>query len=365
MVVMWQEVVVAMSVTCRKARAFAAWSNGCAFQWNGQQWRAAKLTQQRNAGLFVVLLLLCSGGCSSLRWFGSREPQAPVVLGADAGPQDVVAAVNGNSSLIRQLQTTSASLSVPGLPGLAADLALERPQRLRIRARAPIGSRPQLDLGSNQDHFWFWVNQNPTGLALGKPSPVYVARHQEFRRSAAPGVLPLEPRWIIEMLGVATLDPAAGYQFSAGPEQLVLRSQIPSPGSPLTRQVVVHPQFGWVLQQQFEDATGTLAIANLSQFRYYPDMGVSLPRRMQIQLLPGRQEEVAFQIDVGDYLINQLIGAPARLWQMPPLEGAPRIDLAAFQAPSQGETQNSASRGPGRPAAAAFRPRYRGLPQFR
>ena len=361
---MWQEVVVAMSMPCRKAIAFAAWHSSCALQRSGQQWRVAELTRRLITGLFAVLLL-GSNGCSSLGWFASRESQAPVVLGAAPGPQDVVAAVNNNSRLIRQLQTTSASLSVPGLPGLAADLALERPQRLRIRARAPIGSRPQLDLGSNQDHFWFWVNQNPTGLALGKPSPVYVARHQEFRRSAAPGVLPLEPRWIIEMLGVATLDPAAGYQFSAGPEQLVLRSQIASPAAPLTRQVVVHPQFGWVLQQQFEDATGILAIANLSQFRYYPDIGVSLPRRLQIQLLPGRQEEVAFQIDVGDYMINQLIGAPSRLWQMPPLEGAPRIDLAAFQAPSQGETGKPAGGVRGNPAAAAFRPRYRGLPQLR
>ncbi|MBB73997.1 MAG: hypothetical protein CMJ75_05725 [Planctomycetaceae bacterium] len=342
----------------------AVWHSSCALQRRGQQARVVKLTWLFNTSLFAVLLS-GSSGCSSLGWFASREPQAPVVLGANPGTQDVVAAVNSNSRLIRQLQTTSASLSVPGFPGLAADLALERPQRLRIRARAPIGSQPQLDLGSNQDHFWFWVNQNPTGLAPGRSSPVYVARHQEFRRSAAPGVLPLEPRWIIEMLGVTTLDPAAGYQFSAGPEQLILRSQIASPGTPLTRQVVVHPQFGWVVQQQFDDATGTLAIANLSQFRYYPDMGVSLPRRLQIQLLPGRQEEVAFQIDVGDYMINQLIGAPSRLWQMPRLEGVPRIDLAAFQAPSQGAGYDPAGDDGVKPPAAALRPSYRGLPQLR
>ena len=363
-VIVCQEVVVGMSMACREVIAFSARKLSYDQRCSGRKLRVAKLPRWINVVVFAVLLL-SSSGCTSIGWFGTREPQAPVVLGVNPRPQDVVAAVNGNSRLIRQLQTTSASLSVPGLPGLAADLALERPQQLRIRARAPIGSRPQLDLGSNQEHFWFWVNQNPTGLALGRPSPVYVARHQDFRRTAAPGVLPLEPRWIIEMLGVATLDPAAGYQFSVGPEALVLRSQIATPGLPLTRQVVVHPQYGWVLQQQFEDSSGTLAIANLSQFRYYPDNGVSLPRRLQIQLLPGRQEEVTFQIDVGDYMINQLIGAPSRLWQMPPLEGSPRVDLADFREPSQGGVQDPGGAGRGNLGSSAFRPRYRGLPQLR
>ena len=312
-------------------------------------------------------LLVCSTltGCTSLGWFGPREPQAPVVLFGDPGLQEVVAAVNANSGSIRQLQTTSASLSVRGLPGLAADLALERPQQLRIRARSPIGSRPQLDLGSNRDHFWFWVNQNPTGLATNSPSPVYFARHQEFSHGAAPGVMPLKPRWIIEMLGVTSLDPAAAYQLSAGPGQLTLQTQIAEERLPLIRRVVVDRRYGWVLQQQFEDATGTLAVAHSSRFRFYPETGVSLPRRIQIQLLPGRQGEVAFQIDVSDYVINQLIGSPSRLWQMPALPGHARVDLAHSQQPVHGEIQTAGSAARGDLGSSAFRPRYRGLRQLR
>ena len=84
-----------------------------------------------------------------------------------------------------------------------ANIALERPRRFRLRADTMI-TGPEVDLGSNDELFWFWVRRSP------EPA-VYFCRHDQFSSSVARQVLPVEPEWLIDALGVATLDPAGDH----------------------------------------------------------------------------------------------------------------------------------------------------------
>ena len=68
-----------------------------------------------------------------------------------------------------------------------------------------------------------------------------------------------------------------------------------------------------------------LAIATASEHRYDPEMGVSLPRRVAIQMPPAN---LSLTIDLGNFQINQLVGDPAQMWSKPTYAGYPEIDLS-------------------------------------
>ena len=90
---------------------------------------------------------------------------------------DVVQVVNDNTAKIRSLYTTDATMTVPGAPALRANLAVERPRRLRLRAETAI-TGAEVDMGSNDELFWFWIRRNP-------PPTLYHCRHDKFASSAA------------------------------------------------------------------------------------------------------------------------------------------------------------------------------------
>jgi len=90
---------------------------------------------------------------------------------------------------------------MPGAPSVGADIAVERPRRLRLRARTQLLG-PELDLGSNDELFWLWAARMPD-------SSVFYARHDQFTTSKARQVLAIEPAWLIEALGLVQIDPAS------------------------------------------------------------------------------------------------------------------------------------------------------------
>lgn len=330
--------------------------------------RTPKLTARRLLLCLPALLpIIAAGGCHSCPWLQPREPKAPIVFATPPGLNELIAAVNNNSGRIRQLQTTSARLSAEGFPGLQADIAYEQPRRFRLRAQLPVfGTGQQLDMGSNDEIFWVWVNDEVLGMRLqsGPRSPVYYARHDEFNSAAMRDVIPIEPRWVIDMLGLVQLDPAAAYDgpYATSPDRLELRTRVPTPGGEMLRVISIHRQYGWVLEQNLYDSSGLVASAKASRHRYYETEGVSLPRLINVQVAPGRPGQMAFQVEVGDYLVNQLIGDPAQLWQPPEQSDRPLVNLADLQ------SQNSVSPPP-RPVpptpGMSYRPQYRGVDKLR
>lgn len=277
---------------------------------------------------FVVV---CSMGASCTPQagmpFGLSGPSAPIVLSATSSMQQVIAAVNQNSSRIQTYQASKASISMPAMPGLpllSGSIAAERPGRFRLRAETRL-SGPEVDLGSNDDRFWFWARRN-------EPPAVFTSRHAEFATSPMRAQLPVDPSWLIDALGMVTLDSTTNYQgpFPRTDGSIEIRSQSPIANGMGTRVYVIDAATAWVREQHLYDAAGTLmASVTADKFRFDPVSQVSLPERATVRVPAA---DMALVINTGPILVNAPISGGTMLWQMPQINGSPVVDLANQQA---------------------------------
>lgn len=270
--------------------------------------------------LAAFALSVCLAGCSLRRPFQRRAADAtPVAFYGTPTIEQVIQVVNGNTDRVQQLESIGATLAVEGLPALETMLALERPSRFRLQAGLRLTGGNELDLGSNDDYFWFWAKRN-------QPPAVYYASHREFQASSRNTLLPLSPQWLIEALGLVRLEGdhqhSGPFAHSAG--RIQVRSEIPRPGGNLTRILILDDQRGSILEQYVYDQTGSLLASAIgSRHQYDPANGVSLPREVSVKL-PLAQ--LAFTIRADAYSINQLT-AGQQLWTIPEIPGSPATDL--------------------------------------
>lgn len=271
------------------------------------------------AFLLIVVLVACSlTGCRLWPWQPAIDsPPAPVVFSGPPTLEELVNAVNANSAPIRQLQAETATVSLPGFPSLKANLYLERPRNLRLRAQL---FAPELDVGSNAEHFWFWAKQDP------RPA-IYYARHDQFAQSSLRQQLPIDPVWAMEALGLVTIDPSLVVDgpFPAGQERAEIRVRVPSVEGELTKVYQIHARLGWILEQHLVGPQGQLlASARASNHRYYPLERVSLPQQVEITV-PSAQLRLTVQ--VSNYQINGINADPQQLWNLPTIPGYQAVNL--------------------------------------
>src|SRR5205085_2929387 len=147
-----------------------------------------------------AIVASCGGaGCPS--WTNKYSAPPPHVLPAGPTLDDVIRVVNENTNRVQSLYSSEATISIPLTPSLRANLAWERPRHLRLRAETTL-SGPELDLGSNDALFWFWVRRM-------QPPAVFYCRHEQYSASAARTLLPVQPDWIPEALGLVVFDASA------------------------------------------------------------------------------------------------------------------------------------------------------------
>lgn len=322
-----------------------------------------------------IVVAICSVAAVSGCWPPFRRdplPVAPVAFPMPPTTQQVVQTVNSNSSNVRQLQA-EVKVGVQGAPPLTGNLAIERPRRIHLRAGLFGLSSLGIDLGSNDEAFWVWVKQS---ISRDQPAAVYYARHDDFARSQMRNMVPIEPEWLIEALGVIQLDPGGPHEgpFVAGQDRLVLHSRIPSREGIMTRTTVVHSKYGWILEQHIYDTSGKRIVSTFaSEHRHYQEFGVTLPHHVEMRVAPRESIggdssiEMILKLDIEHYEINRLLGDPEQLWALPRPKDYPLINLA--------DPRNEPPRREARVPAMSYRedaryrpnyrPVYRGLPQRR
>lgn len=294
--------------------------------------------------LASLLVLFVASGASCPRRIQQTGPQSPIAFTQTPGLSQIIATVNANTDRVQRMKAEGATLAVSGAPSLRTELALERPRKFRMIAGLILGT--ELDLGSNDELFWLWAKRN-------EPAAIYYAKHADVANGISRQILPLPPTWLIEALGLVTLDPQGRWEgpFARGNGRIEIRTQVDSTSGVLNKVYIVDDQRGLVLEQHVYDASGQLLATALASAHAYNEVnGVTLPRRIDIQLPPAG---MAFTLEVDGYLLNTFEGAGDQLWSMPQIDNTPLVPLT-----------NSASNTTANPAgtigwnnAAEFMPR--------
>jgi hypothetical protein len=270
--------------------------------------------------LVVVGLFTLSGAsCPNYLHLPPFGPPPPRVLPPSPTIDQVIQAVNQNNSQIHSFTANRAMLSGPGWPTLRATVAFERPRRLRLLADTGFTGR-ELDLGSNDQIFWFWLKRN-------QPPATFYCRHEQFATCPARQMIPIEPEWLIESLGTAELDPALPYQ---GPrplpgDRLEIRAIRETPDGPTTKVTIIDGWRALILEQHVFDAQGRLRASSIAEgHRRDPLSGLVMPSIVRISVPPA---QFSMRLDLGNVQINQAAGNPGELWAMPNYPGYPTVDL--------------------------------------
>lgn len=306
----------------------------------------------------LVLPIIMSGCHGYSFWLRRNQAQLPPEAFTESAPSlnDVIFVVNANTNRVQQLQTDTVSLRASGFPAvLRASLAYEQPRNFRIHAQLSQFTGRLLDIGSNQELFWFWTQREQA---------VYFARHSQFAQSPARNLIPIEPHQLIEALGLVYLDPAGEHQLRQIEESnlIEISSRLASPHGDQIRVLLVDRTYGWVAQQHLYDSNGQLLMSvQSSQHRFYPTEGVTMPHHIEIHLMPGQPQHLELELDVSDYAVNRLYGEPAELWTIPALEGHEQIDIAnpGFRPPVPDSPYGGGANVYGAPRSAHM-PAYRG-----
>ncbi len=280
--------------------------------------------------LLMIAICFVSGGASCAR----REvplayPPAPTVLNETPSAIDVAAAVN-RTSQITQLSTNSASvevLSMHHVPTLNATMSAQREKNFRLQANVPILMAAGIDLGSNDTVFWFEV---PEGIS----KTLYYANHEQYRQQLNRAILPVDPTWVMDALGLVQLDPNT---IVAGPVRRVdgrleVRNTMNLPNGIYQRVCLIHPTAGYVTHQFLYAPSGNLiATSEADQFKYYDEFQCALPHQVAIKLQPAVGPELAMKIKISSYAVNQLLTGDPNVFTMP-RTASQAVDLTQISA---------------------------------
>lgn len=273
--------------------------------------------------LLLLLTMFAASGASCPQFVRSYGVAQPHVLPPTPTVADVITVVNNNTARVQTLATDDASISVPFMPSLRARLYLERPKRFRLIGDTRM-TGPEVDLGSNDELFWFWAKRSP------QPA-VFYCRHDQYNDSLARNFLPVEPEWLVEALGLVTLDPATPHEgpLRVGRGRLQVTSWVETQRGRMLKVLEVDESQGWVVAQHlYTERRQRVATALASGHGRDPASGVVLPSRIEIETpASDTAPKFSLRIDLRNVRVNQLTAEP-QLWTLPTNTGAPPIDLA-------------------------------------
>ena len=209
-----------------------------------------------------------------------------------------------------------------GIPiGFSTSVAVQAPRNLRISVAKPGGGQA-VDIGSNEERFWFWTYEQPE-LVTCCHEETSMALH----RMRLP--VPIDPDWLMEIFGVMPID-GEDYVLDRPSETnpiidlIAVRS---SPSGNHTEQIIrVNACTGRIDAHILRQLDGTiLAKALLGDYRELPN-GSALPTSIRISM---PQVDKQLQITLGKIDANPFYGE-STLWAMPTMPGSRTVDLGVL-----------------------------------
>lgn len=278
-------------------------------------------------GMAVVLSL---AGCNFFsKILESRPPQASIPTETPTKGQ-LVNYLNANAQQIRALECTEVDLDCKyqlQSVGLRGRLDCQRPHNFRLTANI-VGNRA-VDIGSNDQEFWFWISK-------ADPPHLYHCSYADFNKGVKLP-FPFQPEWIMEALGMADYGPEDKYQLKVEPTTVELVENTQTPQGQPVRKVIVFNRGAATVQvprYEIQDMNRrAICTAQISQVQYFGQ--VFVPKKLQ---LSWPAEKMEMQLVLRDLVRNPQIEGQlaARLFTRPSLVNVQAYDLARGLDPAAG-----------------------------
>jgi hypothetical protein len=285
---------------------------------------------------FAALLLLT--GCNN---FGkmppwARTPEAPIPTTVPTSVQ-LVKYLNDNSDRVTQLKCEEVDIQCSQglqiIPGLHGRLDCEKPRNMRLRAFA-LG-KEQVDVGSNDKEFWYWI-----------PKGDNIQFHCSYQALADGKVkslpFPFQPEWVMEAMGLANYGTGDRYQLKVEAEHLKLEERTMGSQGKMVRKVIVFrrrpsqaPQPQVVAYLLLDDATGKeICSARISEVQIDKKVGAILPRRLELY---WPEQKLTMRMTLNQVSVNEPPLRRDLLYTRQQMQNVQSYDLAqrAFDSPVQ------------------------------
>lgn len=294
----------------------------------------------------LALMVVSQTGCQIFGRFRSQNrTRIPVAFDSQPTKEDLIRHISEQSAKLGRLQS-DVRVSIDGMPNLRGTLAIERPNRLRLKAGILGVEAVGVDVGSNEQQFWVLSRAS----LPGQPPALYFANHADYKQSGWKNLVPLEPQWLIDAIGMVSFNPADQHEgpFQRTDGRVEIRSFQPTATGTRTRICVIDPRYGWVNQQAYYDSSGRrVAYTNAVKHTYVADLGVALPEQVQLHVYQPNGQELKLVVDATDY--KPLFSNSDTVWQMPQPEDVQVVDLSKVSTEplqQQGVTPSSSGRVP-------------------
>jgi hypothetical protein len=279
-------------------------------------------------GLGVGTLLMLAGCNSFPLSRNSNPPPAARVPAEIPSKEAVVAYLNDNAQRVQSVRCKEVDIvAKQGMQsvGLRGQLVCAKPRGFRLIAN--VLGKPEVDLGSNDQEFWFWVARDESRC-------LYHCSYDDMARGPVRMPLPFQPEWITEAMGVAPCGPAENYELHVKPTTLELVERARSPqGMPVRKVTVFNRAPAQGAQPQvtahiLQDAQGReICSAHITEVQIDRATGAIIPRKVRL-VCPAEKMEMKLQLDevtVNDPAVAQ---AAPRLFARPQLANVTLYDLA-------------------------------------
>ena len=254
--------------------------------------------------------------------------------GAEPGPvpsgvptvASLVDYLNDNSRRVTSLRCTDIDITA----GQRFQSFSLRGQMMALKNRnfsmtaTAIGS-PMVDLGSNENEFWFWISKSPEPYQ-------FFCSYKDYEEGRVPRLpFPFQPEWIMEALGMGNYGPAEKLTIETDGKVVRLIEKTRSPqGQPIRKVIVldrrpVQPPRPQVQAFLLIDDTTQKEIcsAQILEVQLDPATGALVPRKLELR---WPAESAKLTLAFHGLSINPQLSAAQ--FQRQPLQGVQSIDLA-------------------------------------
>lgn len=256
------------------------------------------------AVLMGILVLSVLPGCALKEWLHRKPVARQRALPRDATLEAIADHINEERAGLIGWRSTDVRITATGegllAPRLNATLAVQSPKNLRMVASSVAG--PEVDFGSNNERFWFWMKRQ-------EPKVILTGSHDGLgRQQVLP--IPFPPDWLMEALSVLPIDANTMTleRDSAESERVRLVNQF---GKVARRVLIVDLFEGAIVEHQLYDSNNqVVAIAKLSDFRQQPN-GTTLPHVIELSM---PETKSALTLQIGRIDVNSSM--PESTWEM-------------------------------------------------